>query len=268
MPTIKLGFLQYSPIFGEVSKNLAQIEAALSNVDADLMVIPELANSGYLFLNHDEVSSLAEEIPGPSTEFLQSLAHKTRAHYIMGMPERAGDVIYNSAVLVGPEGVVGTYRKAHLFYEEQLYFRPGDSGFGIFDMNGVNVGILICFDHLFPESARSLALQGAQILCYSSNLVLPTYGQLTTRVRAIENQVFTVLANRSGEEDRGSKKLSYTGSSQIVAPDGTVLASADATGDSVKIVEIDPAVALDKSVTDRNDLFKDRRPKLYSELNQ
>ena len=263
---MKIGFMQFSPNFGDVQVNLDKICEELNSVDADLVVIPELANSGYLFKSIDEVSELAEEIPGPTTERLQSLANDNQSHYIMGMPERAGDQFFNSAVFVGPSGVIGVYRKAHLFYEEKLYFSPGDTGFSIFDMGDVKVGVLICFDHLFPEAARSLALQGAQIICYPSNLVLPTYGQLTTRVRAVENQVFTILANRSGKEDRGDKKLTYTGCSQIVGPDGNVLAEAAATGDSVQIVEIDPELALDKRITERNDLFGDRRPELYANL--
>ncbi|MBA7627742.1 hypothetical protein ES703_35209 [subsurface metagenome] len=116
---------------------------------------------------------------------------------------------------------------------------------------------------MFPEAARTLALQGAQIICHPSNLVLPEYGQLTTRVRSMENRLYWILANRWGTEARGGKKLSYTGCSQITAPDGRILAQAPAEGDALNIVEIDPASACDKRVTPRNDLFADRRPELY-----
>jgi len=263
---MKIGFFQFSPVFGDKAVNLDVIENVVATESADLVIIPELSNSGYLFLSQQEVAQLAEPIPGPTTEWLQSLAQDSGTHFIMGMPEDSDGKYYNSAVLVGPGGVVGTYRKAHLFYEEKLYFQPGENQFEIFDVGGVKIGILICFDHLFPEAARVLALQGAQIICYPSNLVLPTYGQLTTRTRAIENQVFTILSNRCGTEDRGQKSLTYTGSSQMAAPNGEVLASATAAEQALRIVDINPEDALDKSVTERNDLFKDRRPELYSSL--
>jgi predicted amidohydrolase len=260
---MRIGFYQFSPVFGDVKANLQQIERALEGVEVDLIVLPELANSGYLFTSAEEVATLAEPIPGPTTEFLQKLARRRGCHFVLGLPERAGDLFYNSAVLVGPKGVIGIYRKAHLFYEEKLFFQPGDLGFPIFDVQGVKLGLLICFDHLFPEAARSLALKGAQIICHPSNLVLPTYGQLTTRVRSIENHVFWVLANRCGTEDRGTKKLTYTGCSQVTASDGSILSEATAEEETLKIVEIDPAKALDKHVTKLNDLFEDRRPDLY-----
>jgi predicted amidohydrolase len=258
-----IGFYQFSPIFGDVWFNLQKIQEALQGAQADLIVLPELATSGYLFVSREEVEALAEPIPGPTTEFLQRIARERDLHIVIGLPEQSGDALYNSAVLVGPEGLVARYRKAHLFYEEKLYFQPGDTGFSVAEVQGVKVGLLICFDHMFPEAARTLALQGAQIICHPSNLVLPGKGQLTTRVRAMENRVFWVLANRYGTEERGGKQLSYTGVSQIVAPDGSVLAKAPPQGDALQIVELDPTQALDKHVTKLNDLFGDRRPELY-----
>jgi predicted amidohydrolase len=260
---MKIGFYQFSPHFGDPEHNLKKIEATLLDADVDLVVIPELANSGYLFVEQNEVNALAEPIPGSTTEKLQAIAKKSNCHIVSGMPELADSVCYNSAVLVGPEGLVGTYRKAHLFYEEKKFFKPGNTGFPVFEINGVKIGVLVCFDHLFTEAARTLALNGAQIICYPSNLVMPTYGQLTTRVRAIENQVFTILSNRCGTEDRGTKKLTYTGCSQICAPDGTVLETANDSEEKLAIVEIDPNLALDKSITELNDLFEDRRPEMY-----
>ncbi len=258
-----VGFYQFSPVLGDVQFNLQKIREVLKSAQADLIVLPELATSGYLFVSREEVEALAEPIPGPTTEFLQRIASKRDLHVVIGLPERDGDGLYNSAVLVGPEGLVAYYRKAHLFYEEKLYFQPGNTGFPVCEVKGAKVGLLICFDHMFPEAARTLALQGAQIICHPSNLVLPEKGQLTTRVRAMENRVFWVLANRYGTEERGGKQLSYTGESQIVAPDGSVLAKAPPQGDALQIVELDPTQALDKHVTKLNDLFGDRRPELY-----
>jgi predicted amidohydrolase len=179
------------------------------------------------------------------------------------LAERSGGRLYNSAVLIGPRGVVGVYRKVHLFHEEKLYFTPGDLGLPLFDIRDVKVGLLVCFDHFFPEAARTLALQGARIICHPSNLVLPEFGQLTTRVRSIENRVFWILANRYGTEEGDGKKLSYSGCSQITAENGEILARAEARGDALTVVEVDPERAANKHVTDRNDLFADRRTEVY-----
>lgn len=260
---MRVGFYQFSPTFGDVNGNLEQIAAALNGVEADLIVLPELANSGYLFLDQDEVNAVAEPVPGPTTELIQALARRHGCHIVIGLAERAGHQVYNSAVLIGPDGVVGTYRKVHLFYEEKNFFHPGDVGFPLFEISGVKIGLLICFDHLFPEAARTLALQGAQVICHPSNLVLPEIGQLTTRVRAIENRIFWILANRFGTEERSGKKLTYTGCSQIVAPDGKVLADAPAESAVVCTVDIDPTQASYKRITPLNDIFADRRPELY-----
>ncbi len=260
---MRVGFYQCSPEFGSVEANLDQYTQALEGVQADVVVLPELGNSGYLFLNLEEVKSMAEPADGPTFEFLHTLAKKHNTHLVLGFPERKGDHFYNSSMLVGPEGLMGVYRKVHLFYEEKLYFQPGNLGFPVFEIDGVKVGMLVCFDHLFPEAARVLALQGAQIVLHPSNLVMPTKAQLSTRVRSMENKMFWVMCNRYGTEDRGEKSLTYTGESQIVDPDGMVLANAPAEGDCLQVVEIDPAKASDKKVTSRNDLLEDRRPEVY-----
>jgi predicted amidohydrolase len=260
---MRIGFFQFAPRFGQVDHNLEALAAAVSGVQADLVVAPELALSGYLFTRKREVEQMAEEVPGPATDRLTRASAGANCHVVVGLAERSGDRLYNSAVLIGPRGVIGVYRKVHLFYEEKLYFSPGDRGFPLFDIRGVKVGLLVCFDHFFPEAARTLALQGAQIICHPSNLVLPEYGQLTTRVRSIENRVFWILANRYGTERRDGKTLTYSGCSQITADNGEILARAQAEGDSLIVVQVDPQRALDKHLTDRNDLFSDRRTELY-----
>ena len=260
---MRIGFFQFAPRFGQVDHNLEALAAAVSGVQADLVVAPELALSGYLFTRKREVEQMAEEVPGPATDRLTRASAEANCHVVVGLAERSGDRLYNSAVLIGPRGVIGVYRKVHLFYEEKLYFSPGDRGFPLFDIRGVKVGLLVCFDHFFPEAARTLALQGAQIICHPANLVLPEYGQLTTRVRSIENRVFWILANRYGTERRDGKTLTYSGCSQITADNGEILARAQAEGDSLTVVQVDPQRALDKHLTDRNDLFSDRRTELY-----
>ncbi|MCX8103514.1 MAG: acyltransferase [Candidatus Bipolaricaulota bacterium] len=267
---IKVGFYQFCPVFGEVRANLHKIVEALERANADLLVLPELCTTGYLFTSQDEVNELAEPIPGPTTLFLENLTRRKNLWLVLGMAERVGANgrsplrCYNSAVLIGPDGYRATYRKAHLFLEEKLYFVPGDTPFRVHDLGVARMGMLVCFDHFFPEATRALALQGAQIVCHPSNLVLPGKGQQITRVRAMENRIFWVLANRYGTEERGSKKLTYTGASQIVAPNGELLAQAPSDSESLQIVEISPSEADDKRVTAMNDLFADRRPEMYN----
>jgi predicted amidohydrolase len=260
---MRIGFFQFSPHFGKPGDNLDALIGAVDRARADLIVAPELALSGYLFTNRGEVERLAEEVPGPATDRLAEAAAGAGCHVVIGMAERSAELLYNSAVLIGPGGVLGVYRKVHLFFEEKLYFTPGDLGFPLFEVGGVKVGLLVCFDHFFPEAARTLALQGAQIICHPSNLVLPEYGQLTTRVRSVENRVFWILANRFGTERRGGKSLTYSGCSQITAENGEILTRAPADGDSLTVVEVNPGRAQNKRVTELNDLFGDRRTEFY-----
>jgi predicted amidohydrolase len=263
---MRVGFFQYNPRFGDAEHNLQHACSAVAAAQADLLVLPELATSGYLFTSPDEVASLAEPLPGAATERLQAACAKSGCRVVIGLAERfgsgSGARFYNSAALVGPGGLEGVYRKVHLFNTERLYFTPGGD-FPLFEVDGVTVGLLVCFDHMFPEAARTLALAGAEVICHPSNLVLPEYAQLTTRVRAIENRVFWVMCNRYGSESRGGTTLRYTGESQITASDGKILAKANAEGDSLTVVDIDPARARDKTITTRNDAFADRRVELY-----
>jgi predicted amidohydrolase len=260
---MRIGFFQFVPRFGRPRDNLAALGRALKKSRADLVVLPELATSGYLFRRREEVARAAEPADGPVVRELTRLAADNDCHLVVGLPEAAGGVFYNSAVLVSPQGLLGCYRKVHLFNEEKRWFSPGESLDSVFEVGGVKVGLLVCFDHMFPEAARSLALAGAQLICHPSCLVLPEYGQLTTRVRALENRIFWVLANRHGSEERGGARLVYTGCSQVVAPSGEILARAGAEEDALTIVEIDPRQAVNKQVTPLNDLFVDRRPGLY-----
>lgn len=263
MKSMRLGVFQFAPAFGEPEQNLRRLEEVLAVVEADLVVTPELALSGYFFGSREELERLSEPVPGPATERLAAALERSGARAVVGLAEKTAQGIYNSAVLVGPRGVEGVYRKVHLFSEEKLYFSPGDKGFPLFRVGEVPVGLLVCFDHMFPEAARTLALAGAQVICHPANLVLPEYGQLTTRVRAIENRVFWVLANRCGSEERGGRTLRFTGASQITAQDGKVLVRGPEAEDSLLVVEVEPARAANKRVTEHNDLLADRRPEAY-----
>ncbi len=261
---MRVGFYQFAPAFGEVKRNLDAVATRLEQVRCDLMVLPELFATGYQFLTREEVEALAESVPdGPTTTRLCEIAEHRTMHLVAGLPERHGGRCYNSAVLVGPSGFLGVYRKTHLFYEETVFFSPGETGFPVWDIGSVKLGLLICFDWLYPESARTLALKGADILCHPSNLVLPHCPDAMV-TRCLENRVFSVTANRIGFEERGGKeRLTFIGSSEIVSPRGRVLHRAAGDQEDLTVLEIDPTEARKKMINPYNDLLQDRRPHLY-----
>lgn len=260
---MKVGIVQFEPKFGEAKHNLDRIEAEIQP-PVDLVVLPELCTSGYQFVNHHEIEELAEEIPsGPSIKRLTQIAKDKDCVIVAGLPERSGDVFYNSAVVLNPKGVMAKYRKLHLFYEEKDFFAPGDIPLQVVDIGPAKIGVLICFDWIFPEATRTLALQGADIICLPANLLTP-YCQNAMVTRSIENQVYTVVANRTGFEARGGKKpLYFTGGSQISDCKGNVLYSASKEKHEFHVEKIHPKLTRDKWFTDRNNLFDDRRTEFY-----
>lgn len=261
---MRIGFCQFLPELGAVESNLGRIGRLLEQADADLLVLPEMCTTGYLFPSRGELTRHAERVPdGRSCASIGRICRDRGMNVVFGMVESDRDRIFNSAVLATADGRFHTYRKAHLFWSEKDLFDPGDLPFPVFDVAGVKVGMLVCFDHFFPEAARTLALNGAQVVCHPANLVLEP-AQTTTVARAIENRVFWVLANRIGAETLAGRTIRFTGKSQIVGPDGRVLARAGADSEETTVVEVDPALALDKKVTPRNDLLADRRTDLYS----
>ena len=261
---MKLGIYQNHPEFGQVDKNVRQAVVDIKESDADLMVLPELFNTGYQFVSREEVFDLAEEMPfGRTCEALTGLAVSKGMYIVFGLAERNGDKVYNSAGVTGPDGFIGKYRKSHLFFEEKYFFDPGDTGFRVFDINMARIGVMICFDWWFPESARSLALMGADIICHPANLVLPDC-QNAMSTRSLENGVFSATANRIGTEARGGKKaLLFTGESQILDNRGRILTSLKKDETGVSVVDIDIEKARQKEITSLNDRLKDRRPELY-----
>ncbi|MEW6108937.1 MAG: nitrilase-related carbon-nitrogen hydrolase [Nitrospirota bacterium] len=258
------GFLQFDPVFGDIKQNVNIVSQIISSRKADLVVLPELFNTGYQFVSKNEVKDLSEKIPsGFTTQKLIGLSKKISAYIVAGIAERDGKTFYNSAILTGPEGFIGTYRKTHLFFEEKLWFSSGDTGFRVWETPIGNIGIMICFDWFFPESARTLALKGADIIAHPANLVLP-YCPDAMVTRCLENRVFAVTANRIGSEKRGDKKeLKFIGSSEIVSPGGKTLTRASSDEEIFSVSEIDISEARDKSLNEFNNIFKDRKKDFY-----
>jgi len=260
--TFRVGYIQNSPLFGEKEKNFAQIEKLTDNIQVDLIVLPELFATGYTFISKEEALNLAEKINGDTSIFLQQISQKTGAIIVGGFIEKEGSEIYNSSMMVFKEKIIGTYKKIHLYNKEKLWFSPGNKSFLINKVNNIKIGMMICFDWIFPESVRSLALLGADIIAHSANLVLP-YCQKAMQTRCLENRVFAITANRIGTEERGEDKFIFTGASQITAFDGVVLSSAPKNEVFVDAVDIDIKAARNKSLNEFNNLFKDRRQDLY-----
>jgi len=260
---MRVGFVQTKPRFGDVKQNVRRALAAAERLEADLVVLPELFGTGYLFAGKEQALAFSERARGGATvNAALEFARRTGAHLVGGFPERAGSKLYNSAFLVGPGGLVGVYRKIHLFMNEKKIFEPGKKPAPVWDIGIARVGIMICFDWIFPEVARSLALAGADILCHPANLVLP-HCQDAMVTRCLENRVFAVTANRTGAERRAGKHLRFTGRSRIVSPRGEVLAEGSASEPDARAVKIDVLTARDKHVTEANDLFGDRKQSLY-----
>ncbi|MCP3982219.1 MAG: acyltransferase, partial [bacterium] len=189
---MRIGYLQFRPRFGDPDGNCRRVVDALTGVRADLIVLPELAFTGYLFSGRRELRALAEE-PSHSTvvDSLVDLCREHRFHVVAGFAEKAKDKLFNSALLIGPRGLVQTYRKLHLFNDEKRWFDPGDLPLEPKRVGEARVGMMVCFDWAFPETARTLALRGADVVCHPSNLVLD-HCQRVMLARSLENSVYSV----------------------------------------------------------------------------
>jgi predicted amidohydrolase len=263
---MRAGYLQFQPRFGEPEVNRQRMAETLTAVQADLLVLPELSNTGYNFNAISELSAWAESAEmGDTLQLWRDMARKRRMTLVGGFAERDGNQFYNSAAVALPDGSVAVYRKTHLFHKEPEFFSPGDAPPLVVDAAGARVGVMICFDWAFPEVARSLALRGAEVICHPSNIVTP-FPQRTMVIRGVENRVFTITANRIGEERGAAGQLRFSGQSQVTTPDGAVLAASDEYTAEVRTVDIDVARARDKRLAGFTDLFKARRPELYGDI--
>lgn len=262
----RVAFVQGRPRFGETEANLERGLALAASVEADLVVLPELWSTGYVFSSRAEVAALAEDAAhGPTARALTWAAKRERRHYVAGFAEVARGRFHNSAMLVGPGGVKAVYRKLHLFEREQEWFLPGDLPLAVHRAGRASVGMMVCYDWRFPETARVLTLLGADVIAHPSNLVFAN-AQEAMRVRSIENRVFTVTANRTGTEKRRGGTVPFTGRSQIVDATGEVKVRATRTAETARAASVDLALARDKRLTRRTYLLRPRRPEMYGAL--
>ena len=277
---VRVAVVQFDPQVGiqhsqanlEHSLELAR-EAAMNG--ANLIVLPELANTGYLFGTRQEAFLHAELIPeGPSMQAWLDFARKHQVYLAAGLAERDGVQLFDSAVLVGPGGFIGKYRKAHLWNREKLWFTPGNLGFPVFDTPIGRIGLLICWDIWFPEVPRLLSLQGADIICSLNNWIWtppPLFddsgkcmASYLTMTAAHANNVFIAAANRIGEE-QGER---YLGCSLITGTNGWPIGKvASADEQTILYADIDLTSARSAPIWNSlNDLHRDRRVDVYDAM--
>jgi predicted amidohydrolase len=255
--------VQTRPVFGEKEKNLNRALDLMKPVKADLFLLPELFTTGYLFESKEELKSMAEPLKGFIFDALSEFTKRKGITLFAGFAECCEDKIFNSSLLLSRGELIAHYRKLHLFKEEKAIFDEADNDPMVLESEGAKLGLMICFDWIFPEMARTLALKGAQVLCLSANLVLP-WCQQAMITRSLENSVFSILSNRVGTEEHGGRSLTFTGMSEIINPRGEILSRASKDKEEVIVAEIDPAEADDKMVTPTNHVLYDRRPDRYS----
>ncbi len=263
MNPYKISVIQFQPKFLQVEENLKKIENLCSNLTTDLFVLPELATCGYAFASPEELLQVAEDgQAGVSARFFTRLSAQLDASIVYGFPELKGGKVYNSARLVNPDGSSYIYQKIHLFGAEKLWFTPGKTGLMVVKAKkGVKLGLMICFDWFFPEVARTLALQGAQILCQVANLVLP-WCQQAMLTRSLENRCISITANRVGTERNQEYHYRFTGGSQVVSHTGQRLGQLGEGEEGILSVSVD----LDEPtpwLNEHNHIFSDRKPEFY-----
>jgi predicted amidohydrolase len=256
---------------GNKKKNLETIRknvAKAKTEGAQLVIFPELSLTGYVV--RDQIYELAERIPGPTTRIVEKLAKEHKQYIIFGMPEaseKAQATLYNSAVLVGPNGFIGKYHKmylpTHSVFEEKRYFRPGYQ-VAVFDTKLGKIGLVICYDIYFPEVLRLTRLKGAQlIVCISASPgIRRSFFETLTIARAIENTAFLAYVNMAGIEDG----LQFWGGSRLVGPAGGIIAQAKYDEEDFVIAEMDYADA--KAVEAFVPTLRDLRPELFDKLKE
>ena len=268
----RIAGVQLDVALGDIEQNLDRICERLreaSRQGAHLTVFPECAVTGYCFDSLDEARPFAETLPGASCERIAAVCRESGGYAVTGLLEQDGDDIFNACVLIGPEGLVASYRKIHLpFLGIDRFVTPGDRPFQVHDAGGLRVGMNICYDSAFPESARVMALEGADLIVLPTNFPrgAECMSEHVVQTRAMENKVYYACVNRIGTE-RG---FPFIGGSKISDPHGCLLDQA-AQEEAILYAEIDPQVARVKRVVrvpgkHEIDRFADRRPEMYGKV--
>jgi predicted amidohydrolase len=270
MREVTIAVVQMSPQLGKIEENLIAMTKFVDKIcteqKVDLIVFPELATTGYeLGVRFTEV---AERVPGHAVNLLAQRASDYSTHIVFGLvtKERVESVIYNAAVVIGPDGeMLGEYRKLHLPGEERLAFRPGYR-LPVFETSFGQMGVLLGWDLAFPEVPRSLTLDGAELLCVCANWGHPPAQawepyvdewQTFVRARAMENAFFVAASNRIGEE----YSYHFFGQSLIAGPRGEVYASMDEEIEGYALAAVDLDIV--RKTREDLQLIQCRMPQAY-----
>ncbi|MBB4003427.1 MAG: nitrilase-related carbon-nitrogen hydrolase [Aurantimonas endophytica] len=257
--------VQFEPTMADKARNLGELARLIESAadqGAELIVTPEMGTTGYCWHDREEVSPFVEPVPGPTTEHLAEIARRRNCFIVVGLPEvdPVTDLYYNSAVLIGPDGVVGKHRKTHPYISEPKWAASGDLGHQVFETRLGRIALLICMDIHFIETARLAALGGADVICHISNWLAERTPAPYWISRAFENGCYLIESNRWGLE-RG---VQFSGGSCIIAPEAEILAVIDA-GDGIATASIDPGRARRRQMLGEP-IIDQRRPELYKEL--
>lgn len=270
---MKIAAVQTDIHLGDIDRNVARLTEGLKETarnGAVLTVFPECALTGYCFPNLDEARKFAQPISGLATDTLTKVCRELNVHTVFGTVEADGERVFNTAILLGPSGVIGTYRKVHLPYLGVDKFATyGDRPFAVQAAGEINVGMNICYDAAFPEASRSLTLLGADLIALPTNWPpgAECVAGYVLNARAMENAVYFAACNRVGTE----AGFRFIGRSRICGPDGSTLVTSNSDSEEILYAEIDPALARNKRVVRKVgehaiDRLADRRPEMYSKL--
>ncbi|MBX3438337.1 MAG: carbon-nitrogen hydrolase family protein [Planctomycetaceae bacterium] len=272
---MKIAGVQMDVALGDVAGNLDRFDSFLRETvgnGAALTIFPECAVTGYCFDSLEQCGRFAQTIPGPATDHVAATCQALQCYAVFGMLEADGDRVFNAAVLVGPEGLIGSYRKVHLPYlGVDMLTTPGDRPFAVHHAGHVRVGMNICYDAAFPEAARSLALLGADLIALPTNWPPGAECMAANSIatRAMENGVYYAAINRVGTEGG----FPFIGSSSICGPNGKVLAAASAASEEILYAEIDVTLSRRKHIVrveNKHEINRlaDRRPEMYTLLTE
>jgi 5-aminopentanamidase len=270
---MRIAAAQLNPRLGELAGNLELCAKAIREAaakGAELIVLPECSLSGYMFEDRAAASAAAEAVPGPATESLAAISSESGIVSVVGLLERDGAELYNTAVVLGPDGLIGRYRKSHLpILGVDRFVTAGAEPPPVFELQGARIGIEICYELRFPEVTRLLALAGAEVVVNPTNWPrnASPLADFFIRTRAAENRVWIIAANRVGDEGGSA----FIGRSQVIDPAGRRVAELGEASAGLLLVEVDPRAAGKKDLifapgSYEVHLFDDRRPELYGAL--
>ncbi len=270
---MRIAAVQMDVTLADIAGNLSRMITKTRETraaGAELTIFPECALTGYCFDSIDEARPYAESIPGPSVDKMAALCAELGGFVVFGLLEKEGARVFNALALVGPQGLIGSYRKIHLpRLGVDMYTDFGDRPFAVHEINGLRIGMNICYDGGFPESGRCLALLGADLIVLPTNWPpgAEAAADYAINTRAMENTVYYAAADRVGVE-RG---VPFIGKSKICDPLGKTLGYADHTHEEILYADIDVSRSRNKHLIRKagvNEVNRiaDRHPEMYSKL--